>query len=118
MPILSAKCAQPACHAGGGNPPDLGRDAYGNLLSPTKLREDTSPVATYVYPGRARSSPLVWSLLGKDTSRPWDPPHQAVAIHKMPPAGSEPLTAEEIRTILEWIDLGALQDRTETGGVR
>ena len=28
----------------------------------------------------------------------------------MPPAGSEPLTEDEKRTIVEWIDMGALWD--------
>jgi hypothetical protein len=123
MPILSAKCALTACHAGGVYPPDLGGDAtkdraYRSLLSGTDLREDASPVAEYVDPGQARTSPLVWSLLGKDTSRPWDTSHEEVEIQTMPPPGSEPLTENEIRTFVEWIDLGALWDAHPTGGVR
>ncbi len=69
-PILAAKCATQACHAGG-----LG------------------VFSKFIHPGQARTSPLVRSVLGH--AKP------------MPPGGSPPLTPDEKRTIIEWIDLGA-----------
>ena len=90
-PIIRQKCATSACHGGGG-PPRFGtRDA----------------VRTHVT-GTARRSPLVWHLLGRNTSRPWDPPPAAMSvIEQMPPEGAAPLTDIEKRIIMEWIDLGA-----------
>jgi len=81
----------------------------------------------YVHPGRARTSPLIWRLLGRDTRRPWDiaddpttaarsanvpPPGSPVA--SMPPAGATPLTNDEKQTLIEWIDLGAAWDTPAT----
>jgi hypothetical protein len=50
--------------------------------------------------------------LGTVTSRPWDDAQPAGEVKPMPhPEGeAEPLTREEIQTIVEWIDLGALWD--------
>lgn len=79
-PVLKAKCNR--CHAA--RPLDM---------------------KSLVRPGEARTSPLVWSILGRNTSRPWDTIPKA-AVRPMPPAGSPPLTAEEKRAIVEWIDLG------------
>jgi hypothetical protein len=81
QPILAAECANGACHGGG--------------------------IAKYVDPGRARTSRLVWAISGRNTARPWDKIEPAPAIKRMPPAGSAPLTEEERRAIVEWIDLGA-----------
>lgn len=69
-PILAAKCATQACHAGG-----------------------PGVFSKFIHPGQARTSPLVRSVLGQ--GKP------------MPPGGSPPLTPDEKRTIIEWIDLGA-----------
>jgi len=90
-PIIRQKCATSACHGGGG-PPRFGtREA----------------VRTHVT-GTARRSPLVWHLLGRNTSRPWDPPAATMrVIEQMPPEGAAPLTDIEKRIIMEWIDLGA-----------
>ncbi|MFB3777405.1 MAG: hypothetical protein ACE141_07325 [Bryobacteraceae bacterium] len=68
----------------------------------------------YVDPGRARTSPLVWSILGRDTSREGDPAPKAT-VKPMPPAGSASLTGDEKRTIIEWIDLGATAGRAPGG---
>ncbi len=81
QPILTAKCANRACHSGG--------------------------MGKYVDPGRARTSRLVWAISGRNTARPWDKMAPAPAIQRMPPAGSAPLTEDERRAIIEWIDLGA-----------
>ena len=97
QPILSGPCANRACHDGKAAP-----------------RLDAGGIAKFVDPGRARTSRLVWSILGRNTSRPWDSVPTAT-VRRMPPSGSASLAAEEIRTIIEWIDLGALRE-SATGG--
>ena len=91
QPVLATKCSNRACH-GGAAPPRL---------------DDPATLAKYVRPGKARLSPLAWSLFDKSTARPWDGAAPPVKIRKMPPEGSTPLTELERRTIIEWIDLGA-----------
>lgn len=105
QPILTAKCANRTCH-GGAVPPSLGEAAYQSLLA----RPDTPAFAgrgKYVDPGRARTSLLVWAISGRNTTRPWDRSATVPVTKRMPPSGSVPLTEEERRTIVEWIDLGA-----------
>ncbi len=80
---------------------------------------DNEPAeGAYVHPGRARTSPLIWRLFGRDTSRPWDGtyrPDRIVASH--PPPQTEPLSDDEKRVFVEWIDLGAHWDGIpEQGG--
>jgi hypothetical protein len=126
MPILSAKCALPDCHGNAGHRLYLGKEpvegcfnsAYRNLMARVDGGDD-SFVGRYVHPGRARTSPLIWSLLGSNTARPWDGPQPSGEIKPMPhPDGGLELTEEEIQTIVEWIDLGALWDSVtgESGG--
>jgi len=100
LPLLNRKCASPACH-GGTTPPRLASGVR------------ASDLAKYIHPGRARTSPLVWRIFGRNTAQPWDRSVPAGKIARMPPPGYAPLTAEERRMIVEWIDLGALM-----GGVR
>lgn len=61
-----------------------------------------------VEPGRARTSRLIWQLTGRNTSRPWD----AAAKTKPPVRGTSAsqLSADDLRTIILWIDLGAQFD--------
>ncbi|PTY02814.1 hypothetical protein DB347_22990 [Opitutaceae bacterium EW11] len=64
-----------------------------------------------VEPGRARTSPLVWQLLGRNTSRPWDSAAKnAGPAQSRPTAPGSHLSAEELRTLILWIDLGAAYD--------
>ncbi len=117
MPIISNKCATPACHGGGVEPRlDGGMDhrgrsgfdrAYTNLLAGVGEGEG---YGKYVHPGRARTSPLIWHLFGRNTSRPWDGKAIEAKVAAMPPAGSAALTEDEKQTFVEWIDLGALWD--------
>lgn len=114
-PIIEKKCATAGCHDVRGVRPGLGDggdSCYGGAY-----RNLVSPEGGYVVPGRARTSPLIWSLFGKDTSRPWDDAHRGVVVVPMPPPGSEPLTRDEIGTFIEWIDMGALWDGIPDGGV-
>jgi hypothetical protein len=90
-PIFQEKCGNAACHAGG-------------VLDPR-----------YVTAGTARTSPLVWAVFGKNTSRPWDSRGAARPVKKMPPEGSPALTEAERRAVVEWIDLGAPGARSPGG---
>jgi hypothetical protein len=117
MPILASRCVQ--CHSEWDCPVRLTADAapashqegpqgfnrsYESLLEGAQTGR-----GRYVHPGRARTSPLVWSLYGRNTSRPWDGVEGAgQAVARMPPDMSPAMTDEERRTLTEWIDLGAL----------
>ena len=72
-PIVSARCSTSSCHADG-----LTDDGIGN----------------YVNPGSARTSPLIWHIFGRDTSRPWDADPAGEAVTKMPPSVAGALTDE------------------------
>lgn len=104
--IFSAKCA--TCHNQrhrslklvGGATTEPDQVAYQALLR--------APAGKYITPGQARTSPLVWRILGRKTTRPWDATSESGAITPMPPKNAPPLTKEEIRTLVEWIDLGAM----------
>jgi len=123
MPIIADKCAP--CHNSATASLDLRAErqhpfnrAYASLLSKgmPSLRSDVHPadlpvVGKYVHPGQARTSPLIWRLFGRNTSRPWDAaysPKQSLPI--CPPAGADPLTDDEKLILIEWIDLGAHWD--------
>jgi hypothetical protein len=111
------------CHAQDGAPPRLdgGMDpegeagvfnrAYINLLAPRDASDSPSAGGLYVHPGRARTSPLIWHLFGRNTSRPWDGDLANGQSAKPIPAGKvPPLTNLETRTFVEWVDLGAMWD--------
>ena len=91
QPILKAKCAGGACH--------------GDTASRLKYEELMGK--KLVDPAAARLSPLAWSIHGHVTARTWDKANPGVAVRPMPPQGSSPLSAEERRTIVEWMDTGA-----------
>jgi hypothetical protein len=127
-PLLQKHCATADCHGGKDTPVCLPltaeqpteRDleaAYAALVTPA--RGKAKPAAEgpqpgkYVDAGRARTSRLIWHLAGGDTSRPWDRDDGAARaqpreVKLMPPAQhGNPLNAEELRTVIQWIDLGA-----------
>ena len=119
MPIISQKCVR--CHAESGSPIHLTKDlslvsspageAYFNHTYESLLATGSQPgYGKYVHPGRARTSPLVWRIFGRNTSRPWDKVHSTGRVMRMPPATAEALTEDEKRTFVEWIDMGALWD--------
>lgn len=127
MPIIEAKCVP--CHKRGKTQPHLDggsrptkeaegtpsfNRAYASLLAAEKGMDDTSSVGTstrrYVHPGRARTSPLIWHLSGRNTSRPWDGAWADRPFKPIPPGQTAPLTNDEKQTFIEWIDLGALWD--------
>ncbi len=117
MPIIASKCVE--CHNEGGSAPNLNdtpannADAnarpsrsYESLLAPG----DEPGRGKYVHPGRARTSPLIWHIFGKNTSRPWDEEFSKGKAVPMPTDQSQELTQDEKRTFVEWIDMGALWD--------
>jgi hypothetical protein len=123
MPILTSKCAP--CHGRRKTPLYLdgslalvpGPDGnayfnrtYENLLARRDAGHGPIPLGRYVHPGQARTSPLVWQVFGRNTSRLGDAAVALSPVKQMPPAGSDPLSADQKRTIVEWIDLGALWD--------
>ncbi len=123
MPIIEAKCSVSGCHDGPARLLDLSDGpvpaaegwgpgcfnlAYVNLLRGFDASAAPYAGSKYVHPGQARTSPLIWALYGRNTSRPWDATTLSIGIEKMPPSGHAPLTPEEIQAFVEWIDLGAL----------
>lgn len=76
----------------------------------TAYRALTQGAGALVEPGRARTSRLVWQLLGRNTSRPWDTDPKRPEARPQTLASTGPgaqLSADEVRTIILWIDLGA-----------
>jgi hypothetical protein len=121
MPLIEQKCV--VCHGPDGALPRLdgGMDpagaagvfnrAYTNLLAPRDAADSQAVGGLYVHPGRARTSPLIWHLLGRNTSRPWDGDVACGQPAKPIPAGkAPPLTNLETRAFVEWVDLGAMWD--------
>ena len=111
-PLLGSHCQR--CHQEGESGLVLGtlegdegaRAVYLALLAGDGPPEDRR--GHYVDPGAARNSPLIWRLLGRDTSRSWDRgtrPEQQV-----PQDHVDLLSPGERRIFIEWIDLGARWD--------
>jgi hypothetical protein len=121
LPIIDSKCA--GCHGPDGAAPRLdggaaaedsgGLPAYEALLA----RDDGDGLEAYryVHPGRARTSPLVWHLFGRNTARPWDGEAADGEAKPIPAHDGPPLTAAEKRAVVEWIDLGAARDAAAPG---
>jgi len=80
--------------------------SYESLLA----AERQSGYGKYVHPGRARTSPLIWHIFGRNTSRPWDNTSSQKKVPQMPLDEQQALTKDEKRTFVEWIDMGALWD--------
>lgn len=124
-PLLAKHCATAGCHAdkksprlalrGGETAEPALRAAYQALMTPAKDQSrvgDGLPAGRYIDAGRARTSRLIWMLAGENTSRPWDQsPHMKAKpadFPSMPPTGKgTPLTPDELRILIQWIDLGA-----------
>jgi hypothetical protein len=82
--------------------------AYASLRAGTSANERSPITGQWVHPGQARTSPLIWRIFGRNTSRPWDETYDGQKECGIcPPANAEALTADEKQTLIEWIDLGA-----------
>lgn len=131
-PILERSCATADCHGGRKTPLELRLDrtrhndqdiraAYAALMKKagSKKTEAWPQPGKYIDPGRARTSRLIWELTGTNTSRPWDllpktGKNKAMTpSHMPPPANGNPPNAEEVRTIVQWIDMGAQYNSVE-----
>ena len=102
-PVIVSKCATSECHVAGKATPNLSHsnnmDTYKTLIEPIRGREKEY----YIKPGYAKSSPLIWHLLGKRLDS--DNNVYSSAITQMPP--EYPLTDEDKLVFIEWVDLGA-----------
>jgi hypothetical protein len=119
VPIVESKCAP--CHGPGQALPDLSPqgvqdrqrpDAYAHHLYQALMQPDDSPdgdsaFGRYVHSGRARTSPVVWHVFGRNTSRSWDGPALGAPAKKIPSEPAIEITDQERRILVEWIDLGA-----------
>ena len=111
-PIIEKHCSTASCHGEGSNhvvylPSTGGSTERAQMIYETLMTDSSAASAArgkYVHPGRARTSPLIWHLMGKNTSRIWD---QSYTVSETPAPGPSSLSAEEIRLFIEWIDLGA-----------
>lgn len=110
-PILASRCV--SCHRAGQQAPDLEQAAapgdarlqrlYEALVAP----EGASGLGKHVHPGRARTSPVVWHILGRNTARPWDGASARGPVQPIAPGKSPALSEAEKQIIIRWIDLGA-----------
>jgi hypothetical protein len=117
VPIINSKCSTSRCHGPEkeltlSSENDTGNrnqaeQIYRQLLSYPADGLNDQIERKYIYPGRARTSPLVWQIFGWNTSRPWDRELQP-ELKGDPKFHSQLLTENEKRVIVEWIDFGAL----------
>lgn len=132
-PLLQRHCAAAECHGAKDAMPHLPLTSHPPILAEleasfaalmaaedgTNNQGPAPSVGRYVDAGRARTSWLIWQLAGQDTSRPWDwngseTRFAAREVRKMPPPGKgTPLRSEQVRTLIQWIDLGAQFDTVE-----
>jgi hypothetical protein len=113
LPIVEKNCSTASCHGEGSNHTvylpaaegneDRSRQLYDTLTAGSS--ENASQGGGYVHPGFARTSPLIWHIMGKNTAKIWDEAHSTSYTKTSPKPGF--LTPEEIRLFIEWIDLGA-----------
>ena len=114
MPVIDRRCV--VCHDADGAPPrldgglrrvaDAGGNpcfnrAYTSLLASRPSSGPATGVGKYVHPGRSRTSPLIWHLFGRNTSRPWDGDAARGLVKTIPRDKAAPLTDAERQ---KWID--------------
>jgi len=125
MPVIEKRCSN--CH--GAEKPKGGIDlrrgfglvfhrkgcrgrplnvALFNHAYETLLDGDSRRVPQWVVPGAARHSPLMWCLYGNQLGLSDSRRKGPEKIKQMPPSGR--LSEKELRTFIEWIDLGAQWD--------
>jgi hypothetical protein len=113
QPIIAKKCA--SCHGKGNAHLDLtdgNSKTNFNRSYEVLLAKGSRPCfGKYIHPGKSRTSPLIWYIFGRNTSRPWDEDYYSQNVPPgIPPGGSGGLTDDEKRTFVEWIDTGAMYD--------
>jgi hypothetical protein len=116
-PIISKNCGNSKCHSSGAeleftseysiDSPAHARHLYEQLLS-TDKDNGIRLTSKYIHPGRARTSPLIWQVLGRNTSRPWDDEFgMDMKLKGNLRLHSSFLSEDEKLSLIEWIDLGA-----------
>ncbi|MHC5086298.1 MAG: hypothetical protein ACYSN9_00605, partial [Planctomycetota bacterium] len=90
---------------------ESGIDSECNPAYKTLLEQGEDPAqGTYVYRHKARTSRLIWHILGQNTARPWD----GELFNNNLPGDSEIVAAElsdeEKKAFIEWVDMGAVWD--------
>jgi len=123
MPIINEKCVP--CHRRGEAAPRLDgglelvahpgghayfNRAYESLLALEESGSEGGYRGRYVHPGKARTSPLIWHIFGRNTARGWDDVARRKPVRPIQPGKVKPLTRNEKRTFVEWIDVGAMWD--------
>ncbi|MFH1573202.1 MAG: hypothetical protein ABIG68_04425, partial [Acidobacteriota bacterium] len=122
MPIVQSRCL--ACHGPGGasallEAPESNTGVhplYAGLLRSAEPGGEAASGGKYVTPGRARTSRLIWALLGRNISQPWDGTLQAGAVPGVQSHTAGLLSRDEKRVFIEWIDTGAHWDLSLTRG--
>jgi hypothetical protein len=121
-PIVTGRCVP--CHGPGGSPPRLAevegpidarstetlKATYEVLMTADPTAEAGTGTGKYVRPGRARTSPLVWHVLGRNTTRPWDGAATGGMVRPIPASAVAAPSEAEIQALIRWIDLGAAWD--------
>jgi hypothetical protein len=105
LPIVESKCLP--CHAEKGSPPALPPAAQREALYRSLVGTGVSGSGSCVHPGQARTSPLIWHVLGRNSSRPWDGEFAAKSAKPIPADSKVQFTAAEQALLIQWIDLGA-----------
>lgn len=98
LPIIERACE--SCHSGTDSAGGYRLDGDPRTLY-DQVRGAGSRNSQNVLPFRARLSPLIWKIFGERT----DGSGMPLLGDQMPP--TEPLTDEERRTFVRWIDIGA-----------
>jgi hypothetical protein len=102
VPHLAASCT--SCHRSGGAADGSGF-TLDDTATPDGMRAAYASLRAYVDAGSARTSPAIWRLFGRNTSRSWD---ETAAVTPTFTTNHTGILAAEERTVLvEWIDLGA-----------
>jgi hypothetical protein len=105
LPIVESKCLP--CHGEKGSPPALPPAAQREALYRSLVGTGASGGGSYVHSGQSRTSPLIWHVLGRNSSRPWDGDFAAKSAKPVPADSKGQFTAAEQTLLIQWIDLGA-----------
>jgi hypothetical protein len=116
LPVVEKGCTAKSCHSGGNSganfhAPEGQSDPakYSKQIYALLNGENPTPQGgnrRWIDPGRARTSPLIWHILGKATSLPWDGPVPN-QNENLPNTGTALVRPAHARVMIEWIDLGA-----------
>jgi hypothetical protein len=111
IPIIESKCGVASCHGSAATPlsnvppdnPEYASGIYDFLMGRPRFTKEGDTQGLLIHPGRARTSPLIWHVLGKKTTRTWD---VVQANRVLPLLEPDTLTRSERKVLIEWIDFG------------